>query len=79
MIPYGRFGKMGWFSADEVVAPVINSKSEQNHTAQTVAICVIAALAVSYIAVKFISKLLRQQTERVASRTFQMNNLATTA
>lgn len=69
---------MGWFSADEIVAPVAagTTPSESHATAQTVALCVLAAVAVGYIAVKMLSKLHRQHIERVAARTVRMNNLA---
>lgn len=63
---------MGWFSADEIVAPVTNNSSEDHITAQTVALCVLAAVAVGYLAAKIIAKVHRQQTERVAARTVQL-------
>lgn len=69
-------GIMGWFSADEIVAPVSNSENKnENHTAQTVALCVLAAVAVGYIAVKILAKLHRQQTERVAERAARLATL----
>lgn len=65
---------MGWFSADEIVAPVTNN--EQNSvSAQTIAICILAAVAVGYIAVKLIGKLHRQSTERVAERVVRVATL----
>ena len=62
---------MGWFSADEIVAPVVNSATttDGNHTAQTVALCVLASVAVGYLLVKGLVKIQRQHTERVAERT----------
>lgn len=60
---------MGWFSADEIVAPAVVSNAESHHTAQTVALCVLATVAVGYIVVKSLMKCHRQQTERVAERT----------
>lgn len=61
---------MGWFSADEIVAPAATSNiSEGHHTAQVIAICVIAAVAVGYLLLKGIAKVNRQHTERVAERT----------
>lgn len=66
---------MGWFSADEIVAPVSNSDKSEHHTAQTVALCVLAAVAVGYLLVRLIAKIHRQQTERVAERAARMANL----
>lgn len=60
---------MGWFSADEIVAPAVQtSNAESNHTAQTVAVCVLAGLAVAYAVFRTVTKLHRQHTERVAER-----------
>lgn len=62
---------MGWFSADEIVAPapVVNiGKSEGHHAAQTIALCVLSAVAVGYVVLKGLLKLHRQHTERVAER-----------
>lgn len=59
---------MGWFSAYEIVAPV-SVQSEGHSTAQTIALCILAAVAVGYIIVKGNSKVNRQHTERVAERT----------
>lgn len=60
---------MGWFSADEIVAPVANSdKSNSDHTTQAVALCILAAVAVGYLACKVLAKVHRQHTERVAER-----------
>lgn len=60
---------MGWFSADEIVAPAAaNNANGQHSTPQTIALCVLAAAAVGYIAIKLLTKLHRQHTERVAER-----------
>lgn len=61
---------MGWFSADEIVVPTNSgdSKYESNHTAQTVALCVLAVVAVGYLTVRALVKIQRQHTERVAER-----------
>lgn len=70
---------MGWFSADEVIAPVVSSavtETPNHHTsAQTIALCVLAAVAVGYVLLRTIAKIHRQQTERVAARTVQLANL----
>ncbi|XP_055528092.1 probable serine/threonine-protein kinase DDB_G0282963 [Wyeomyia smithii] len=69
---------MGWFSADEIIAPVTNTNSsERNETAIAVAACVLAAVAVSYIAVKLLAKLHRQQTERFRKRYKTLKEKAT--
>lgn len=60
---------MGWFSADEIVAPTSSSVEGGHHTAQTVALCVLAAVAVGCLLVKSIAKIQRQHTERVAEQT----------
>lgn len=67
---------MGWFSADEILTPIANaSNNEQSTDAQTIALCVLAAVAVGYIATKLLTKLHRQHIERVADRTIRLNNL----
>lgn len=64
---------MGWFSADEIVQ---NSSSDNGHdTAQTIAICALAAVAVAYGLFKLIGRVHRQQTERVAERAVRMATL----
>lgn len=65
---------MGWFSADEIVAPVAvgAAQSETHTTAQTVSLCVLAAVAVGYIATKMLTKLHRQHIERVTARTVRL-------
>lgn len=69
---------MGWFSADEIVAPVaVGTANEHQNTAQTVSLCVLAAAAVAYIATKLLIKLHRQHIERVAARTVRLNNVST--
>lgn len=66
---------MGWFSADEIIAPTTNSNTiESNQAAQTVALCIIAAVAVGYVLLRGIVKLQRQHTERVAERTARRMN-----
>lgn len=69
---------MRWFSADEIVAPVASgtSANEHNDTTKTIAICVLAALAVGYVATKLVTKLHRQHIERVAAHTVRINNLS---
>lgn len=61
---------MGWFSADEIVAPASSSASDSgnSHTTQTVALCILAGVALAYVGVKLLVKLHRQHTERVAER-----------
>lgn len=70
---------MGWFSADEIVVPtssVTSAPSNSGHlTAQTVALCVLAGVAVGYLLVKAVTKCHRQQTERVAERVSRLANL----
>lgn len=66
---------MGWFSADEIVAPAAVTTTESHHTAQTVALCLMAGVAVGYLLVKSLMKCHRQQTERVAERTARLANL----
>ncbi|XP_058827894.1 rho GTPase-activating protein gacV-like [Topomyia yanbarensis] len=59
---------MGWFSADEIVAPAVSSTTNSTNssiTAQTVALCTVAVVAVGYIAVKLLVKLHQQQTEHL--------------
>lgn len=36
---------MGWFSADAVIAPTISNAPEKSDTVQTVALCILAAVA----------------------------------
>lgn len=60
---------MGWFSADEIVAaPTIGSENVQKNAPQTVAICVIAIVAVGYVLIKGFVKLHRHHTERCAEQ-----------
>lgn len=59
---------MGWFSAAEIVAPTASSENS-GVTTQTVAICVLAGVAVSYLFGKAIAKLHRQHTEKIAETT----------
>lgn len=65
---------MGWFCADEFVAHVA-SNEQKSASAQTIAICVLAAVAVGYIAIKLIGKLHRQTTERVPELVVQAATL----
>lgn len=60
--------KMGWFSADEVVTPVINNVND-HHATQTVALCVLAGVALGYVMLRGLMKIHRQHTERVAECT----------
>lgn len=66
---------MGWFSADEIVAPAVVSSETGHQTAQTVALCVLAGVTVSYLLVKNLMRCHRQQTERVAERTARLTSL----
>lgn len=60
---------MGWFSSEDIIAPVVSSNVNEGHqTAQSVSLCVIAAIAAGYIVIKSIIKLHRNHTERVAER-----------
>lgn len=61
---------MGWFSADEIIAPTtsVAQKSEGHHTAQTIALCSLAVAAVGYILFRGFAKIQRQQTEQAARR-----------
>lgn len=43
---------MGWFSADEVITTAANNNSEKHSTAQTVALCILAAVAIGYVVIK---------------------------
>lgn len=56
---------MGWFSADETIALNAN---DGGSTGQTVALGVLATVAVAYVVIRTILKLHRQHTERVAER-----------
>lgn len=67
---------MGWFSADEIVAPTITASAPNgHHVAQTIALCVMAGVAVGYILAKSIIRCHRQQTERAAERTARLATL----
>lgn len=59
---------MGWFSADEVIAPTISNAPEKSDTVQTVALCILAAVAACYVGVKVLLKLHKHHTERLAER-----------
>lgn len=65
---------MGWFSADEVIAPTISTtnNTEPHNVAQAVALCVIAGVAVSYIIVRAVLKAHKRRTERVAERAVRL-------
>lgn len=68
---------MGWFSADEIVAPTSSAVETTGHqTAQTVAICALAVTAVGYLLIRAIVKFQRQHTERVAERTARLHMAA---
>lgn len=60
---------MGWFSADEILQ---NTSESDNSTVHTAALCVLAIVAVSYLVAKVVTKLHKQQTERVAERTARL-------
>lgn len=68
---------MGWFSADEVIASSSNNNSEQHMTAQTVALCILAAVALGYGALRLFSKYNRNQTERLAANAARLQRLTT--
>lgn len=60
---------MGWFSADEIVAaPATAANYEGHFTAQSIALCVLAAVTTGYVAVKVLARLHRHNTERLAER-----------
>lgn len=59
---------MGWFSADEIVAAPAASSEHTSNAAQTIGICVLAAVVTGYVLVRVLVKLNRQHTERVAER-----------
>lgn len=64
---------MGWFSADEVIAPTISTTNTEPHNvAQAVALCVIAGVAVGYIIVRTVLKAHKRRTERVAERAVRL-------
>lgn len=74
-INHANYWTMGWFSADEIVAPAVLSNAEGHHTAQAVALCILAGVAVGYLLVKAVSKCHRRETERVAERATRLANL----
>lgn len=58
---------MGWFSSDEIVTPVVNNSEVNGHqTAQTVALCALAGIITGYVLFREISKLICQNTEKLA-------------
>lgn len=68
---------MGWFSADEIVAPTSSAVGNTgHHTAQTVAMCTLAVTAVGYLIIRAIVKFQRQNTERVAERAARLQMAA---
>ena len=67
---------MGWFSADEIVAPAVNSANTSATSTQTIALCILAAVALVYVAAKVFLKLHRQQTEQVATRAVRLSTLS---
>lgn len=67
---------MGWFSADEVISTSANSSvGEQHMTAQTVALCILAAVALGYGALKLFSSYNKNNTERAAANAARLHNL----
>lgn len=61
---------MGWFSAEEIVAPATNNigpAGENNHLAQTIALCALVAVVVGLV-IKVVAKIQRQHTERVGEQ-----------
>ena len=61
--------KMGWFSADEIVAPAVATTSANDVSTQTVAVCALAIVVTGYLLGEVIVKLHRHHTERVTERT----------
>lgn len=59
---------MGWFSADEIVAPATANIENSNNNAQTIALCVLEAVATGYVLLKALLKAHRNHTVRVAER-----------
>lgn len=59
---------MGWFTNEEVITTNSVECPNQQHGAQSVALCVLAAVAVGYVLVKTLLKLHRDHTVRVAER-----------
>lgn len=69
---------MGWFSADEVISTSSNSSIGEKHmTAQTVALCILAAVALGYGAIKLFSNFDKINTERAAVNAARLHNLQT--
>lgn len=66
---------MGWFSADEVIASSSNNNGEQHMTAQTVALCILAAVALGYGVLKLFSNYNKSHTERVAASAARLQRL----
>ena len=60
---------MGWFSCNEIItAPAAANYNEGNHTAQTIALCVMAVATVGYLFARAMIKLHRQNTVRLAEQ-----------
>lgn len=68
---------MGWFSADEVIGSSSNSTSEQHMSAQTVALCILSAVALGYGVLKLFTNYNKNQTERVAANAARLQSLQT--
>lgn len=66
---------MGWFNNEEVVTTNTAACPQENHQAQTIALCIIAAVAVGYVLLKSVAKIHRGQTERVAERVARTANV----
>lgn len=67
---------MGWFSADEIVAPTSSNSSGSDHNvAQTAALCVLAGVALGYILIRAVLKAHKRRTEQIAERAVRLPNL----
>lgn len=66
---------MGWFSADEVISTSANSASSDNLTTQNVALCILAAVALGYGALKIFNGYNTSRTERVAATAARLQSL----
>lgn len=67
---------MGWFSADEIDSPVINSSAETKSTIQAIALCELAVEPASYVGIELLAELHKQQTERIAKRAISLATVA---
>lgn len=65
---------MGWFSADEIIA---NNNMSTHDTVQTVALGVLAIVALIYGVLKIFNAHHRNQAERAANRAMHMQSITT--